>query len=873
LADGSLIFDTKLDSSGFKKGLEALGSIGTTALKGTVAAIGAVSAGVAGIGTAAVKSYAEYEQLIGGVNTLFKDSSGALMDYAANAFSTAGLSANDYMETVTSFSASLLQSLEGDTAAAVEYANMAITDMSDNANKMGTDMAMIQNAYQGFAKQNYTMLDNLKLGYGGTKEEMERLIQEAAAMEDAQKRLGVTVDASSLSFSNIVTAIHVVQDEMGIAEATLQEAATTIQGSAAAMKAAWENLLVGFADSNQNLPTLIDNFVNTVVTYLGNLVPRIEETAPRIIEAIGAMFSGAAPLAAEMLAPIAQSVLNVIPEIVQAATELGSSLISTLQQNLPQIAQSAIEIGVSLIDGLLTILPDILVAGVQLIGELAVGIGQALPELIPAAVDAVLTLVEGLTSGETIGLLIEGAAALIVGLAEGLIAALPELISRIPEIVSSLVTALVSNAPLLMEAAVTLMGALIEGLITLALELPMVGLEIIGNLVTGLIENKDNLLQAGKDLIQGLIDGIAERASKIWDYIKGYFEGIPERVKGIFGIHSPSTVFAKIGGYLMDGLAGGMADGSPEALSEVEKLAAEMLGIAESDFPAFVESAVSTISELPAKIWDWLLQVVERVKDFASQIVNTSKSEIPKFVNSIVETISQLPAKVWTWLQQVIQRVKEWASDLINTAKSEIPKFVNGVVEGISEMAGKVWDKLGETIQKVKDWASELISTAKSEIPRFVENVVDSFMELPAKIADIGKNLVEGLWNGISGMTSWIGEKISGFVQGLFDSAKDEAEIKSPSRRAAREIGKPFAQGIGVGLEDEMPRVFERMRRAVDSQMQWANRAATTSGGVSTTTNNNTTTNAPVMHFHHPVQTPYETARAVRNTMRDLVYG
>lgn len=241
-----------------------------------------------------MQNYAQYEQLVGGVDTLFKKSSKKVQEYASNAYKTAGMSANEYMETVTSFSASLLQSLENDTEAAAEYANMAITDMSDNANKMGTSMEMIQNAYNGFAKQNYTMLDNLKLGYGGTKEEMERLLADADKLSDS---FNLQVDASGAlvySYADIVDAIHIVQTEMGITGTTAKEAGTTIQGSVDSMKAAWTNLVTGLGDENANIEQLFDDLVVTItgdgtetnLGVMGTVIPRIKVIFGKVTEAI-----------------------------------------------------------------------------------------------------------------------------------------------------------------------------------------------------------------------------------------------------------------------------------------------------------------------------------------------------------------------------------------------------------------------------------------------------------------------------------------------------------------------------------------------------------------------------------------------------------
>jgi len=309
---------------------EGFKTVASGALKVVAAGIAAAAAGAVALTKSAISAYADYEQLVGGVETLFGTGGKSLETYAAsvgksideargeyyrleqaqkevlsnadNAYKTAGMSANDYMETVTSFSASLISSLEGDTAKAAKVADMAITDMSDNANKMGTDIESIQNAYQGFAKQNYTMLDNLKLGYGGTKEEMERLL------EDAEKISGIEYDISSLD--DVYNAIHVVQEEMGITGTTAKEAATTISGSTASMKAAWTNLLAGMADDNSNFEGLISNFVDSVVTVANNLIPRIsivlgnlgdlvtgliEETLPLILNEVPALLEQLIP--------------------------------------------------------------------------------------------------------------------------------------------------------------------------------------------------------------------------------------------------------------------------------------------------------------------------------------------------------------------------------------------------------------------------------------------------------------------------------------------------------------------------------------------------------------------------------------------------
>lgn len=308
--------------------------------------IGKTAANMAvSIGKASLDSYADYEQLVGGVETLYKDSAGIIENYAKDAYKNVGLSANDYMETSTSFAAALVTSLGGDTEKAAEMANTAISDMSDNANKMGTNISSIQDAYNGFAKQNYTMLDNLKLGYGGTQAEMKRLIKEAAAMTDTQKELGVTVDSNSMSYANIVQAIHVVQANMGIMGTTSKEAATTIQGSTASMKSAWENLLTGIADPDQDFQTLVDNLVDSVITAGNNIIPRIKEIVPTLIDGLSELVTQLAPY-------VSSVIMELEPTIEEGLQSLFGGLSSVASELQPIVADVFSFFGDAIISGL-----------------------------------------------------------------------------------------------------------------------------------------------------------------------------------------------------------------------------------------------------------------------------------------------------------------------------------------------------------------------------------------------------------------------------------------------------------------------------------------------------------------------------------------
>lgn len=315
--------DSKKKSSTFGDVLKA-----TLTSQAIVTGVKTVANGIKSIGEAALGGYAEYEQLVGGVDTLFKESSDKVQEYAANAFKSAGMSANDYMSTVTSFSASLLASLGGDTEAAAEYADQAIIDMADNANKMGTSIESIQNAYQGFAKQNYTMLDNLKLGYGGTKEEMQRLL------DDASKISGIEFDISS--FADVTQAIHIMQESMGIAGATAAEAEGTISGSAAAMKAAWTNLVTGMADENANVGELLDTFLESVETTGKNVIPVIKKILSSMLETIEERGPEMLAEGTVMLAKFAAGVIAGIPDLVKKIPEIVKAIVQEFKNRGPE---------------------------------------------------------------------------------------------------------------------------------------------------------------------------------------------------------------------------------------------------------------------------------------------------------------------------------------------------------------------------------------------------------------------------------------------------------------------------------------------------------------------------------------------------------
>ena len=459
-----------------KKATSAFSKIGTAAGAGMkLAAKGAtVAAGaIATLSTMAVKTYADYEQLVGGVETLFGAGGKSLVEYvnavgkyspeisaqyndlmaaqnkvmadADEAYKTAGLSANDYMETVTSFAAALNSSLGGNTQKSAEYANMAVVDMADNANKMGSSMESIQNAYQGFAKQNYTMLDNLKLGYGGTKTEMERLLA------DASKISGKKFDLSS--YADVVEAIHTIQTEMGITGTTAEEAEHTISGSVNAMKAAWTNWLTGLGNSKADIKKLTTQLVDSAKTVLTNVMPVVSQ----VLTTLGDVISDDAPA-------IIEEGLSYILDAAPQLLEMGGQLISAL------------------VNGIIANLPQILNAATQLITMLCNGIMESASQL-PGAVT---------------------------------------------EIITQLVNFIVANAPQLLVTGVTLVLALIQGLIEAIPQIIQAIPQLIDGIVSAFGNASSQILEIGSQIVQDIIDGI----SNAWGNLVSWFNGLWESLFG-----------------------------------------------------------------------------------------------------------------------------------------------------------------------------------------------------------------------------------------------------------------------------------------------------------------------------------------------------
>ena len=499
----------------------------TTAAKVGAAALTAAATGVAALTKSSIDQYAEYEQLVGGVDTLFKDASDTIQQYAANAYKTAGVSANIYMEQATAFSASLIQSLGGDTQAAAEYANQAIMDMSDNANKMGTDIESIQQTYQSLMRGNYAMLDNLKLGYGGTKSELERLVS------DAEKLTGQALDPAK--FSDVITAIHAVQENLGITGTTAKEAATTIEGSVGMMQAAWTNLITGIGDSNADLDTLIENFASSVGTAADNVLPRITQ----ILSGLGMAIQQLAPIIAEQLPTMVSSIL---PSLVNAGSQLLVGLITGIVSAAPQLVAAVPGIISGFVNALAENGPTLLASGQQLLSMVSSGIVEGFPVIL------------------------EDGTILLTNLIDGIMSALPDLIARLPEIITGITNFISENLPNIVNSGIQILQSLITGIINAIPSLVSALPKIMNAIVNGIKSLMGSVVNVGKNIVEGIWQGIQNMASWIKNKVKNFFGGIVDSVKGLLGIHSPSTVFADMG----RNMALGMGEGWDSEFSKIK---------------------------------------------------------------------------------------------------------------------------------------------------------------------------------------------------------------------------------------------------------------------------------------------------------------
>lgn len=630
-ADFTVRGDTKLDGSGFSEGLSRMGNLAAKGLKVVGASLAAAGVAVGALAKQSLDAYSDYEQMVGGVKTLFGTEAASVEEYAAsvgksvgevqgeydalvaaqnkvfadakNAYKDAGMSANAYMQTVTSFSARLLQGLGGDSQKAAEIANMAVVDMSDNVNKMGSSMTDVQNAYQGFAKQNYTMLDNLKLGYGGTQAEMARLINDSGVLGDTMTVTAETVN--NVSFDKIIEAIHTIQTEMGITGTTAKEASTTIAGSVSQMSAAWTNWLTALADPSQDLSQLTTALLDSIVNVGKNVVPRLMEILPALGSGLVSLASGLAgyiPGAVQRLLPalvtgatsLLQGLAGMLPGLITSAFSALPDVFSTLFSAAPGLASAGMQIVQTLGNAITQYGPTLMQNGLAMIQQLGQGLVQGIPTFLAQALPMLLQFTSNLRAN--FGQIVNAGIELILNLAQGLIAALPTLITYVPQIVTNIAGLINDNAPKLLAAGLKLIVMLGQGLVqaipTLVANLPQIIQAVVAVFTAfNWVSLGGNIISLLKDGVTSMVGAVQGAGQSIFNAVKNAIMNLPAALGNIASAASSAFTGA------LNGLAAAAASIAYNILngiiSAITALPGRLLSIATSAISSFKNAFLS----------------------------------------------------------------------------------------------------------------------------------------------------------------------------------------------------------------------------------------------------------------------------------------
>lgn len=711
----SIVLDMNLNASGFARGIKSvIGSvknmnesmkdatnsaskmssvmkgIGSSAIKvgkGLAVAGAAAATAVTALVSKSVGAFSDYEQLTGGVETLFgaggrsveeyaqsvgksvsdiqgkydslMSAQNAVLENANKAYMTAGMSANEYMDTVTGFSASLISSLGGDTNKAADYANSALVDMSDNANKMGTDMESIKNAYQGFAKQNYTMLDNLKLGYGGTQEEMKRLLS------DAEKLTGQRYDISS--FADITQAIHAIQTQMDITGTTAKEASTTISGSWGSLKAAFQNVLVGLTTGGDMFDQSLDALINTAVTFGQNIIPAIKGA----LSGVGYLIEGLAPVIGETIPPL---INDLAPTLANSAVSLISSLVNGLTQNATQFSECLSNIIIVAVAGISTVVPQLLDAASKIVSNLMQGLTNSMPQIVNGAV----TLIEGLVNGlvNNIPLLIMGAVQLVASLANGLIANLPRIIDAGVNLITGIVSASYSMMPQIIQNGMQLVVNLAVGLVRAIPQLIVALPRITGAIVKGF--KSVNWFDLGLQLIKSIWEGIKSIGSEMWNGVKEKTSELWGGVKNVVSekLNNIKSAYDAHGGGLK-GATFAAIEGVKEyyrtGYDAINQLTGGKLGEVVNAVGEKMEVVKGKFSEAFGNVKNTVMTIFENIKNGITEKISAAVNKVKEIFGSIADKVSE----VWGKIKGIIKAPKIVQKGTVSIAgvSTPIPKL------------------------------------------------------------------------------------------------------------------------------------------------------------------------------------------------------
>ena len=807
---------------------DAFAKIGSAAVKvGKVVATGlAVCAtAIATLATQSLQSYADYEQLVGGVETLFGAGGQSLEEYAAsvgktvdevrgeyadlmqaqgmvlddarNAYKTAGMSANEYMETVTSFSAALIQSLDGDTAAAADKANQAITDMADNANKMGSSMESIQNAYQGFAKQNYTMLDNLKLGYGGTKEEMQRLLKDAEAIS------GIHYDISS--YADVVDAIHVIQDEMGIAGTTAKEASETISGSVSSMKSAWSNLVAGLGDENANLNGLIDQFIESAMVALDNIMPRLEV----ILSGISDVIAKIIPKIAAKLPGLLQSML---PSLIEGATGLFAGLVSALPTLLQILIEQLPFIVSQLASALVSSFPLLLDAVKQLFVQIAslifgesATIGDSVGGICDVFIDSFGSLWNSLSGifSQIAPLFSRIAETILPMMAESLGLIIPPLVELVQAILPVMMDAISQIVPFLLQIAEQIFPILFDvlsQLIPVFMQIAQAILPVVTQLVTQLLPVLMQIIQAILGVVQQLIPPIMQMIEAILPVIMTLIDALITILTPLINlIGAIMTPLIELIGAILTPII--------NLISQLVTWLAEKLK------PVF-EVIANVISTVLNAAFESIAPIVEGVRDFLSSAWEAISTRVSTVFNAIKSVVS----KVWNAISSVVTKVVGGIRDGITTAFNKIKSVITGIMDTISTVISNIWNGIWGTIKGVVNWILGGIEGMVNGVIRGINKVLGGIDSVVSGVGDlIGLNWSVPTLNEISLPRLEKGGVLEKGQVGLLEGNGAEAVVPLEKNREwiARVSEEMSVQGIGGGSGDETLSVLQAILQAL----------------------------------------------------------
>ncbi|NAS19372.1 hypothetical protein GND98_016285 [Clostridium butyricum] len=882
MADGSIIIDTKIDSSGAEKGIGSLGKLGnmagnalgvaTKAAAGMAVGITAATGAVVALTKASVEQYAQYEQLVGGVETLFGAGGASLQEYAAQhgktidevkekyselakgqntvfqnaeqAYKTAGLSANEYMSTITSFSASLLQGLGGDTKKAADIGNQAVIDMSDNANKMGTAMESIQNAYQGFAKQNYTMLDNLKLGYGGTKTEMERLLS------DAEKISGVHYDISK--FSDVIQAIHEIQEQMGITGTTAKEAMSTIEGSLNMTKASWKNMLTGMSIDDADFDMLIDNLVESLGALGENLMPRIgialngvgqliQTLLPIVIDKIPEIIENSLPSildsATGIVSALGSAVLESLPTLADLAAQVIATLVQDLQANMPQIASTGTEVIAILLQGILETLPLLLDAGMQFVAYLGQGIAEQLPTLIPCAMECVTGLVQALVDNAS--LIFEAGWSLLDGLAQGIINSIPVLIEALPQIIDSMIEYFTTCFPNMIENGSNIILNFVHGIVDAIPSLIAMLPQIIDSMINFFVSNMPQIAQNGVQVIISLIQGLTEALPTLISYLPQIIMAI---VTGIIN-NLPQILAAGV--QINVALVNGMLSAVGQLISAVPSV----IGALVSAFGSMLGQFVSIGGNIIAGIGSGILNGVTGLVGTAIEACKSLTDKVKNFFG--IHSPSHLMRdEVGVMLIKGIEVGMEQESDnLINTATNICTQLTNQFGNILNEQSaedmvnrfksvtgvlGSLTNELNNAQSRV-DWAKGLTLDDNKwyyDAKTRLEDVKYQLEELSDQISDTeDKNTKKSLQEQQKAL-----QKKQKLIQKEYDYYKEAAQNEINERKEATkkelEIAKEkysrledLSKALTTAIKEQLNQQKDAAISSIESEMDKAEKA------------------------------------------------